>query len=89
MAQKLSRLHFTLDEEELLTVLGVTQRLDDAAPRDKVTKKFYGEFEKQRKAFAAFIEGIPADSEDQRWYTAARHRQAHVPVVLAGKRVSG
>ena len=36
----------------------------------KVTKKFYGEFEKQRKAFAAFIEGIPADSEDQRWYTA-------------------
>ena len=70
LAQKLSRLHFTLDEEELLTVLGVTQRLDDAAPRDKVTKKFYGEFEKQRKAFAAFIEGIPADSEDQRWYTA-------------------
>jgi len=70
LTQKLSRLHFTLDEEELLTVLGVTARLDDAAPRDKVTKKFYGEFEKQRKAFAAFIEGIPADSEDQRWYTA-------------------
>jgi hypothetical protein len=70
LTQKLSRLHFTLDEEELLTVLGVTARLDDAAPRDKVTKKFYGEFEKQRKAFAAFIEGIPADGEDQRWYTA-------------------
>lgn len=70
LTQKLSRLHFTLDEEELLTVLGVTARLDDAAPRDKVTKKFYGEFEKQRKAFAAFIEGIPADNEDQRWYTA-------------------
>lgn len=70
LTQKLSRLHFALDEEELLTVLGVTARMDDAAPRDKVTKKFYGEFEKQRKAFAAFIEGIPADSEDQRWYTA-------------------
>lgn len=70
LTQKLSRLHFTLDEEDLLTVLGVTARLDDAAPRDKVTKKFYGEFEKQRKAFAAFIEGIPADAEDQRWYTA-------------------
>ena len=70
LTQKLSRLHFTLDEEELLTVLGVTARLDDAAPRDKVTKKFYSEFEKQRKGFAAFIEGIPADSEDQRWYTA-------------------
>ncbi|MFN7881418.1 MAG: Eco57I restriction-modification methylase domain-containing protein, partial [bacterium] len=70
LAQKLSRLHFALDEEELLTVLGVTQRLDDAAPREKVTKKFYNEFEKQRKAFAAFIDGIPGDSEDQRWYTA-------------------
>lgn len=70
LTQKLSRLHFALDEEELLTVLGVTARLDDAAPRDKVTKKFYGDFEKQRKAFAAFIDGIPADSEDQRWYTA-------------------
>jgi len=70
LTQKLSRLYFTLDEEELLTVLGVAQRLDDAAPREKVTKKFYGEFEKQRKAFAAFIEGIPVTSEDQRWYTA-------------------
>ncbi len=70
LTQKLSRLHFTLDEEELLTVLGVTQRLDDATPREKVTKKFYGEFEKQRKAFAEFISGIPVTSEDQRWYTA-------------------
>jgi Eco57I restriction-modification methylase len=70
LTQKLSRLQFTLNEEELLTVFGVTQKLDDAAPREKVTKKFYGEFEKQRKAFAAFIDGIPTDSEDQRWYTA-------------------
>jgi hypothetical protein len=70
LTQKLSRLHFTLNEEELLTVLGVTQKLDDAAPREKVTKKFYGDFEKQRKAFAEFIDGIPTTSEDQRWYTA-------------------
>ena len=70
LTQKLSRLHFTLDEEEMLTVLGVTQRMDDAAPRDKVTKKFYTDFEKQRKAFAAFIEGIPDTDEDLRWYTA-------------------
>jgi Eco57I restriction-modification methylase len=70
LTQKLSRLQFTLNEEELLTVFGVTQKLDDAAPREKVTKKFYGEFEKQRKAFAEFIDGIPTDSEDQRWYTA-------------------
>jgi hypothetical protein len=70
LTQKLSRLHFLLDEEEGLNVIKVTERLDDSVPRDKVTKKFYGDFEKQRKAFAAFIDGIPADSEDQRWYTA-------------------
>ena len=70
LTQKLSRLQFTLDEEELLTVLGVTARMDDAAPRDKVTKKFYTEFEKQRKAFSEFIDGIPAVDEHLRWYTA-------------------
>ena len=70
LTQKLSRLHFTLVEEELLTVLGVTGRLDDSTPRKDVTKNFYRDFEKQRKAFAEFIEGIPATSEDQRWYTA-------------------
>ena len=70
LTQKLSRLHFALDEEELLTVLGVTARLDDAAPRDRVTKRFYTAFEAQRKDFAAFIDGIPNDNEDQRWYTA-------------------
>ena len=70
LTQKLSRLHFALDEEEMLTVLGVTQRMDDATPRDKVTKKFYTDFERQRKAFAAFIEGIPDTDEDLRWYTA-------------------
>lgn len=70
LAQKLSRLRFTLDDEEMLTVLGVTQRLDDSTPRDRVTKTFYRDFDKQRKAFAAFIAGIPAGSDDQRWYTA-------------------
>jgi hypothetical protein len=70
LKQKLERLRFTLDEEELLTVLGVTLRLDDAAPREKVTKKFYSEFEKQRNAFAGFIQGITDIDEDLRWYTA-------------------
>ena len=70
LKQKLSRLRFALDEEELLTVLGVTQRLDDAIPRDKVTKKFYTEFRKQRDAFERFIEGIPALSDDLHWYAA-------------------
>lgn len=74
LLQKLSALRFTLNDEELLTVLGVSERLDDSQPRDRVTKKFYKEFELQRKAFADFIDGIPRVGkemhEDQRWYTA-------------------
>ena len=70
LKQKLSRLRFTLDEEELLTVLGVTQRLDDAVPRDRVTKKFYTEFKKQRDAFEQFIAGIPKLDDDLHWYAA-------------------
>ncbi len=70
LKQKLSRLQFTLDDEALLTVLGVTARLDDALPRDKVTKKFYSEFKKQRDAFEQFIEGIPKLSDDLHWYAA-------------------
>lgn len=70
LRQKLSAIAFTLDDEESLTVLGVTQRLTAGFDRDKVTKKFYGEFEKQRKAFAEFIDGIPDTGEDLRWYTA-------------------
>jgi hypothetical protein len=70
LTQKLSRLKFTLDEEELLTVLGVTARLDDAIPRKNVTKDFYRDFEKQRKAFGEFIDGIPGVDEHLRWYTA-------------------
>ena len=70
LKQKLSRLRFTLDEEVLLTVLGVTARLEDAIPRDKVTKKFYAEFKKQRDAFEQFIEGIAKLSDDLHWYAA-------------------
>ena len=74
LEQKLSAIAFSLSEEESLTVLGVTQRLGAGFDRDKVTKKFYTEFDRQRKAFTDFIEGIPKlgkeIAEDQRWYTA-------------------
>ena len=59
LRQKLSAIAFTLSEEESLTVLGVTQKLGAGFDRDKVTKKFYIEFDKQRKALTDFIAGIP------------------------------
>ena len=70
LRQKLKAVAFTLDEEETLSVLGVAKRLQAGFDRDKVTKKFYTEFDKQRKDFAKFIEGIPATGENLRWYTA-------------------
>jgi hypothetical protein len=70
LRQKLSAITFTLGEEETLSVLGIAARLQAGFDRDKVTKKFYGEFEKQRKSFAEFIAGIPDTGEDLRWYTA-------------------
>lgn len=70
LRQKLGAIAFTLEEEESLSVLLVAQKLTAGFDRDKITKKFYGEFDKQRKAFAAFIAGIPDTGEDLRWYTA-------------------
>lgn len=70
LRQKLGAIAFTLDDEESLTVFGVTQRLTVGFDRDKVTKKFYVDFDKQRKAFAEFIDGIPDTGEELRWYTA-------------------
>ena len=74
LRQKLRAIAFTLDDEESLTVFGVAQRLGAGFDRDKVTKKFYTEFDKQRRGFTEFIEGIPRlgkeIAEDQRWYTA-------------------
>jgi hypothetical protein len=74
LQQKLRAIAFSLNEEETLSVTGVAERLGKGFDRDKVTKKFYTEFDKQRQAFTAFIDGIPKIgkeiAEDQRWYTA-------------------
>jgi len=74
LRQKLSAIAFNLEDEELLLVSDVTRKLAGGFDRDKVTKKFYGEFDKQRLAFIDFIEGIPSIgkdvAEDQRWYAA-------------------
>jgi hypothetical protein len=74
LSQKLLAISFSLGEEESLSVTAVAQRLGAGFDRDKVTKKFYTEFDKQRKSFTDFIDGIPKIgkdiAEDQRWYTA-------------------
>lgn len=70
LEQKLKSIAFDIDEEDSLTVFGVAERLRGGFDRDSVTKKFYKAFADQRNAFQQFIDGIPHNSEDQKWYTA-------------------
>jgi hypothetical protein len=51
---------------DVVTVLG---RLRAALDVERVTKKFYADFEEERLAFADFIEGID-DERDRQWYTS-------------------
>ncbi|PIY48822.1 MAG: SAM-dependent methyltransferase [Armatimonadetes bacterium CG_4_10_14_3_um_filter_59_10] len=69
LLQKLSAITFTLNEEEELTLLGVTQRLRETLDRDKLTKSFYQRFAKERETFQKFLEGIP-DAKLKHWYVA-------------------
>ena len=69
LLQKLESISFALNEEEELTLLGVTARLREQLDRDKLTKAFYKRFDRERSAFQSFLKGIP-DSEVERWYVA-------------------
>lgn len=69
LVQRLAELVFSLEEEERLTLVDVTNRMNISLYKDKVTKKFYSEFKKQRDAFAKFLKGIPTD-DMQSWYVS-------------------
>ncbi len=58
LLQKLTTIAFTLDEEEALDVTGVVQRLRDNLDRDKLTKRFYEDFRRQKDRFQKFIKGL-------------------------------
>lgn len=59
LTRKLSALLFTLDEEDKLNQLDVIQRLEDSLDVERVTKRFYDLFKKERDAFAKLLTGIP------------------------------
>lgn len=58
LLQKLTTIAFTLDEEEGLDITGVVQRLRDNLDRDRLTKRFYDDFKRQKDQFLKFIKGI-------------------------------
>lgn len=58
-----------LDETGNLPVTEVASRLKKALDIERVTKKFYSEFQEQHLAFLELIEGI-ADDRQRRWYAS-------------------
>lgn len=66
--QKASGLIFTLDEEEQITIVDVTQRMtaNFVQNNERVTKKFYTEFKTHHTAFLKFIKGIE-EQVDREW----------------------
>lgn len=69
LAEKLQRLHVSIDDEDRLTIIDVSQRAAQAFRRDKVTKKFYDRFAKEREELLPKIEGIPVE-DDRDWYAS-------------------
>lgn len=69
LIQKLNGITFQIDEEEGLTITGVTIKLKDSFDKEKITKRFYDRFKTEHDAFLRFIEGVP-DDELHRWYAS-------------------
>lgn len=67
--QKLASIAFSLDEEDGLDITGVVRKLADTLDRDRVTKRFYDLFKRQKDSFQKFIKGLN-DSGLQAWYTS-------------------
>jgi hypothetical protein len=69
LLQKLQTIAFSLDEEEAISLPDVTGRARAAFDVERVTKRFYDQFQKEHTAFLKFITGIP-ESGDHEWYAS-------------------
>jgi hypothetical protein len=58
-----------LDDDGNLPVTEVARRMKDALDVERVTKKFYRDYETQHGQFIELIEGIPND-RDRHWYAS-------------------
>lgn len=69
LLQKLEALEVKIEEDEQLTLVGITARARQAFDVDRVTKRFYDRFKTEHAAFLKQIEGI--DDEDEcEWYAS-------------------
>ncbi|MCH5152542.1 MAG: Eco57I restriction-modification methylase domain-containing protein [Clostridiales bacterium] len=69
--EKAAGLIFDLDEEDKITILDVTNRVNAnfAVNAEQVTKKFYDGFKKQHSGLLKLIKGIEATA-DREWYAS-------------------
>lgn len=84
LRQKLERIAFSLDEEEALTLPGVTVRLRDAFDRDRITRTFYDRFATEHTAFGDFISGI-RDATPRQWYASLMLNRLMFVYFIQGK----
>jgi len=69
LLSKISSLKISLAELETLSVIDIAQRLQAGLDVERVTKKFFAEFQQQHIEFLQVIQGIDKES-DRRWYTS-------------------
>ena len=67
--QRLERIRFTIDEQAALTPLAVRDRVRHSFNVEKVTNRFYEEFQTHHAYLTENIEGIKR-TEDRRWYAS-------------------
>jgi len=69
---KLSQMVFDLadfDQEGQVGIVAVARKLQSALDVERVTKKFFRDFQDQHLAFLEYIQGIP-DQRQRRWYAS-------------------
>jgi hypothetical protein len=69
LLQRLAAASFTVQEESSLTILIVRQRLQASFDADRVTTRFYNEFQERQQTLCNDISGIPEPSEES-WYSS-------------------
>lgn len=71
LLQKMKGLFFSIDDEDKITIVDVTQSVHKqfTANAEKVTKQFYDKFKKEHNRFIEFIEGID-NLVNKRWYAS-------------------
>ncbi|WP_347723988.1 Eco57I restriction-modification methylase domain-containing protein [Lysinibacillus capsici] len=69
LIQKLRSIFFGYADFEDINISDVTNRASQAFDLEKVTKKFFEQFNKERKKFGKLIEGLP-NEELKEWYVS-------------------